>query len=554
MSAIRGFWDLLLKWKLQLLIISALFLGILWRVFLAETILFWGDELWAYFFATQKYNFWQHLLTPLDDRPPVFYLMIKMLAAVSNNQVWLRLPSLVAGAILTSWLTYFFWQRSKILATFMAVLSSSYYFFVVTAAQSRDYGILILPAWWLISMALVWLENLATGLEIKDLSWKKWLSWSIAILIGGSLNYVYLPFFGAVLASLLLIGSYYFAKTPAQRPLIKIWFFGLFASLIPAILMLIYYLITSEQLHYLVLTTSYIPDPKLNDGLNLLINWFGLGVNSQHAISSVVAPENLGVLIVGCVGLFFGWYLAWKHKIWRNFLIFGWLVLGFNLGVVFLASHFSSTSFFLIKFFSPASVVSFILICLAIYHIWLSLTKPLKLIMLVSLGVYFWFFYLNQLNQELKIFGNPAIDNLENKLFIQKIAEIYQPGDQIIFTPLNSDQIFWKYFFDNQKYVNSNFLVNSIRPSQLDFSSWPIGLDFVPGTNLIIGATGPDNDVPPSQIELDLEYPLYPSDLVYLNDLCLEPPEKIAGYFSGTIWSCRIKTNIKIFQSRYILD
>ncbi len=421
------------------IIIFLLAIATAWRLYFALKLNYWFDELWAYYFANYpRYSFRNHIIAPLDDRPPIHYLLLKLMSGVSTHSLWLRLPSVLAGIALLIGIIRYAWKKSIAWAVVAAILGVNFYMFVRMSTQARDYGLMIYIAWLQVSMVLAWLDEK----QAKSIfSWQFWCDvacWSLVSLLGLGLNYAYIPFFGSVVVSSVLVGIARCYRHRVQWKSLWLWAATVLLGSIPALLMIRYYLFVSNQMQYLIQTTNWINDPNVHDVIKLLITLFGLGVDANHDTNNFdLLVAQFGYLLFGLSVLSVGWLQAWKKPWLKSPLLFGTVTVFLNIAVVVIASMLSKdTSYFINRFFVPISVVCFLLLSISVWQLWeLLVTHHLRWIFLLFF-LLFTPLYLVQENARLRFFGDQEVFGRENELFVNRIKSLWKPGDQLIFLTL----------------------------------------------------------------------------------------------------------------------
>lgn len=147
---------------IQLALLAALALII--RIIATAHRGFWFDEAYSYLIANNK-DLFRALL--LDNNPPIYYLIINVLAKFTTSEFFLRLPSLAAG-LTTIFLTYFltkkfYEEKIALLAALLVTVSPQTVYF---SSEARPHAIAIFEV-----LALIYLFfNISKRKNVKPIS------------------------------------------------------------------------------------------------------------------------------------------------------------------------------------------------------------------------------------------------------------------------------------------------------------------------------------------------------------------------------------------------
>ncbi len=181
------------------LLITLLFLGFFLRLFLLLNHEFSFDERFSFFFA-QNSSFAEHFISPPDNRPPLYYSLVKMVSYISTSPNALRFPSLVFSILSLMILYKLFLLLNKQTALVALAIGTFHPILLTISWQARDYSLLGLLSLTSIYFAL---ELLRQSYQKKLIVVKTVIVLTILALLGLLTSYLYYPFLLAIFFSLI---------------------------------------------------------------------------------------------------------------------------------------------------------------------------------------------------------------------------------------------------------------------------------------------------------------------------------------------------------------
>lgn len=438
------------KNRRTILITLILCFGFLVRLYPAMTRVFWEDELATYAYATSPYPTVRQLIHPMDDRPPLFYLSVRLFTTFIYRDVYLRLP-IVVLSLVSCFIMYravsLLNKRAGWIILFLMCFSL---YRVEYSWQLRDYGFMSVFTSGAFYCLVVYLRTLLKNHRIQ---WNALYGMTTICFLGAMTNYVFLIFVICLLICVIVITSIWSYTRTKKIP----WsFMGKLALLqLPLVISATYYL--SYQLPYIKLANSWIPKASLYSYLLIQAVFLGFSnvfydlysTDTYYTYYSVAT----GVFIAALFGYFI--YTLEKNKRAISSIIrivfysgIGMYVLGV-IGVL-ITSTIIDTNLILIRTFLRIGTMLLVSYGLGLYIVVETIVKKtyvkrtIVLIGIIGIGL-FSRLYIEWYRPTIVEFLN----RVPRHYGLAKFDELYKPGDQVVFLPSYYNIIypvyFWKY-------------------------------------------------------------------------------------------------------------
>lgn len=537
---------LLINWKklarsLLFIGVGVFFLfGILFRVFLSEKLSFTYDEMWAFHFAHQEHSIWEHIVHPFDDRPPVHYILLKLQSSISQSILWLRFPSILCSAAVLLCAAMVTRKVSYRFAIAVILFGTMSYSSVRYATLARDYGFIVLAAWLQVHSIWKWIAPKTSSVK-ENLSWAQIVEWSLAAFFGVGLNYVYIPFLVSLITGLFvaMLGEYRLKQISVQVVFKRIGV--LLAATLPTVVMVGYYLIGYNQFSIIMSTTDWIRQPNLREVLDLLTIHFGLGTYVNW--SGLV----FGFAII-CVGI----YISWRDRLNRTFMVFSLITISSNISGLVIISLLGS-SFFLIRYFAPLSVVSLLFVSFIGWKLWELADRPIRIFMLAWFFIGYVPYMVLEMNNRLGFFGSLEKYGTEYTQLVQTIKKEWRPGDQLIFSPKSYGVLYRDFYFNSPLYASSAEIAAQIDPIDIFACEKRKKMVFSEGTKLVVAVVSQVAYTQPESILIsETTTNIYPDYVLSLDELCETEPINVLKVNQTGVWTCMLKHEIRLTQYCYL--
>lgn len=454
-----------IKFKPLVLLVALTFLiGIGLRSFLVWQQDFWEDELWSVHLARVIPDLRTQLMFPINDRPPLHFLIVRAFLMISDNYLWLRSLSLMSGIIMLIWLWKLFWKKSQFWSACVVLATCFSPFMIQFSWELPGYSLLMLVGTAMLALAIEWQDQiLKTGWqEFKfSFSWLvRWFFWSC---LGLLTNYAFLPFWV----------SFWFAVWVSQASFIKGFWSRAFKALMTQFLVILpilslcaYYLLAGQYIG-IEQTTAWIAKPNLTAVLILISGLLGqtnfLVSNFSNFISLNQLLDVYRGLGLGLFLIFFG--VIWLKKHQTNFSSIQFFILKItgitlilNIGLICFQSATLPASVFLPRYFVSLAVLSAVSIG-TLMSVWLEQIKEnqkiiwLWLVALVIIG-----FGIKDFLTQYGIYLEEPLLETPYRTMIKSLITSYRPGDQILFINQEHQTIFMSYYFNSDRYSQAGLL------------------------------------------------------------------------------------------------
>ncbi|MBW7944488.1 hypothetical protein H3C70_03750 [Patescibacteria group bacterium] len=420
---------------------------------------FWEDELFTISFASKPYPVLFHLLHPLDDRPPLFYLFTKALLIFTRDEFWLRLPSFLAS-LSCIWLGFvMFAKKSRSLALIVAALFTFSPFTIEYGWQLRDYGVLLPIS--LISMMVF--AQIAERLWQNPDSrpYRLLIIFALLSLIGCSLNYIYVCF----LLSFLFVGTIavWWMGNRTQKILrsaLYIWLFHL-----PVLTLSAQYIYQQRQM--MMSTTTWIPQVSLQgiEGLLSAIGGLTFSLDEVYQlVNTWLWKESLVFLVVNLIGAL--WLYSQRKKVsktWKFFTLVGIGTLMVNFLMIISISFSVDRSLFLPRTFLPAVITYCVAFGILMYSVFKALfRRPWLLVAAVLVGTTLWSasYWKSYFSRYPSLVFDQRIDRFQkNRPLVDLIKSHLLPTQHIVFLPDHFQQLFLTTYFPDHSMLSSRLAV-----------------------------------------------------------------------------------------------
>lgn len=455
------------NWSRYLLVLFMLIVGGS-RLYSAVSHELLEDELHTYFFAT-RYPVVSQLVSPSDDRPPGFYLLIKGLLSISDEMVFLRLMS-VAVSVVIAWLNYkLFEPFGSAYAKVGLVLGAFLPMFYFHSWQARDYVYLQLLA--TLGMVVVGRLLLVEAKSKQAVgSAIKLAGLGVVMSLGELMNYA----FGVFLVAFLGSGAIYFLvyeKRSLKYTIARLLPLG--AALLPVGIWVLMYL--KQQSGYVLGTTAWIPSVSVRAVANLFLIFFGASYDFPGMAEVKYQGQLIFVVGVGLLG--FSWLAVRKAGLKlreKRLVVFSLILIGVYFLSILGAGLVMKRSFFLPKMFVVLATPMLILQAVLIVNLIEKIVKKSKRALVYGLlGVCFAGVMSCQMVWVNKGYAYKWISTIPDA-----VDRVYNQGDQIVFVPhyrLNFFYYFWRkrniepdYFFLQEQLISLVFGHSQELPAHCD--------------------------------------------------------------------------------------
>ncbi len=417
--------------------------GILARFYPLLTRRFIGDELWTYRFATMYPSYWLHFISPIDDRPPLYYFFTHAQAALATHEAALRFPSGLAS-IAAFLIPYFFFRsKNRTAATAILLLLSFSLLLIDLSWIFRDYGLIMLATSCILVVAYRCLEQAAA----RRHPWNLYVLLGLLGLIGSMINYLLLPFLlSIVCASAVLAPGLGLKSRMKTGGMILL-------ALLPAFLACGGYLYF-QQVETIINTTHWIPWPTLPSVSLLIIQTAGISgfLGERIPDGRTVDYVIRSVAVIGLIGGMFMTVRMRKHSMLQSFSMMCFLVFVVNVMIIYILSLQLDRSLFLPRTFTPA-VITF-LFGLGIVSARFIETVITPSLQKSILGICAFLYFLSFATFYVRWYSQPDF----TQQMLTTVETVWKSGDQIFFFPVHDQFLYLPYFWRNRASSSYNDL------------------------------------------------------------------------------------------------
>ncbi len=449
--------------KLQVFLVGILLLGAILKLIPIVRYDFWLDEQFSFYFATHT-NFVQQFVAPVDNRPPLYYLFVKVLTSISTDKIFLRLPNLFFGAATSYVLFRFFVTKNQIVAWLLLFFSTFSLLLIENAWQLRDYSLLVLITTLLIILLQRIYFDLITHTE------KNWyfIAFLGVGLVGSLLSQIFFIEFIAGMLTLCL--GLFLNRQKLQNKKV-----GLLLGL--AIL------ITSSSLFYIFQQFSYtqqslawIGESQPAKYLRIVTNISGLTADFEDEVGislRALAISTAFMLIMLTLGGL--QIINSKDTELKKIYCFNLVWLLADLGLIWLAKVLLDQNIFVSRYFSTFLIHFLLVMSISLASLFKTLFKEKQKIwvglFLICYFSYFLFLYAKTYNP----FPTSLAEKTVEKGWVNVLRETYyrqdlpliktlnpliQPNTHIVFFPLNQAELLFGYYFsDEYHHADHKFLL-----------------------------------------------------------------------------------------------
>ncbi len=439
-----------------------LLLGLGLRLFPFFTKSFWEDEMYSYFFATQPKSFLEYFRAPPDDRPPLFYLIVKAVTFIGTQEKLLRLPGLIFSVLAL----YILYRAFKKIHTGAALtvlfLSACSLFQIDMTWELRDYVVQIFVSSVIIYLVVRFFQNLYTR---SALMYRYYVFLGIASTLGCLLNHIFIPFVIAVHGLLALFWIIFARKKRLFGSILFI------LAIVPPLLTSGYFL--HKQTSVMRDTVLWIPQATTLSYLSLPPSFLGFSKNfdvtyyeDQDLLYGAI-NQNIEIILVLYVLFIICFMNRKKETVQYNtvilFIVFGFLVSVLDVVGISIASRILGHELFVPRAFTPAQVI-FLASVGALVGLVLGQsgkTKYMKAISIVGAIVYmsvFWNIYFD-LYAVIKT-NTFKMDSRDEMMAVAR--KNYSYGDQVIIDPLYLRDSYLNYLWRKEKNKNYDILATAL--------------------------------------------------------------------------------------------
>ncbi len=437
--------------KTHMFLAVCFLLGLFLRLYPAFIKPFWEDELATFAFAKAPYSWLQQLIWPMDDRPPVFYLLVRLLTKITTNEFLLRLPFVLLASSISLIYYYGFKNISKHVAYIIFFLFTFSLVRVEYAWQLRDYSILGAVTAFSILLLLRYYDDLSNR-SVINFSLLQRLS--LLFLLGCLTNYIFVVF---CLSTLTYIVYFTYRKQFKNNVKKIIPFVSkIVLYQMPTVLLLGLYL--NRQFAIIKNTTEWIAKPNIASyfALNSILlgfdnNFYDLyQTTTKYIIHHVFINITLVAIFLFAIYIFsLKEYRRYKQLKEIFYMGLGIYISGFL--VMLLIENILHINIFLVRTFMRLGAFLLISFGIAIYTIMTYLVKRKYIYVSICaiLSLLFVIFAI-----EYNDWYEPNAKDLSTGIQLQpeltKLYEIYKPGDQIIYFPLHYQALYPLYYWRNK--------------------------------------------------------------------------------------------------------
>lgn len=439
-----------------LFFILMLMCGFLLRLYPLLTKSYIQDEMATLAFAQADYTILDHFLRPLDDRPWFYYLFIKGLYAIYPNTIFLRIISLCIG--LTSVIVVYIALKKinidiALLTVFLLLFSLSR---IDYSWQIRDMSLLLLATSFLLLFGISLLQYFR-----KAGTWKRKhiILLSLPIIIGCLTNYIFIVFSISYII-FLCISLFYFSR---RIRTILVFLFHITLSLLPLILLLVWYLFGQADTADILVSTRWIPKATVFTILSINSTLLGLTAYfdefyqpTPDAFNQVLAL-NIGIVLffVGTgIALFKKKFIA-TSPLLRIYFCGGICIHIFSFLLVLGISHILHTNLILHRTFIRSGTLMLLSFVIGIY-IWTKaiIRKKYQQLAIVRLAIVYLLLFIINFLSYYKIYDIHTLRFTAKGDIINAIERYYEQGDQIIFFPIHYQFLYIPFYYKNNPKYN----------------------------------------------------------------------------------------------------
>lgn len=416
--------------------------GIGFRLYPLITKSFWEDELWNYYFATNIHSFVNQIAVPVDDRPPLYFLFLRILTEINTSEFFLRLPSLISGIAAVLIIALAVRKYDKYLGIVVAFFLSFSIYFVNNSWQQRDYGILVLFIALIISRIIHLLSTLSSEMKVNT---KDMIVIALLFSISTLTNHLVIPFYLAVVLSLLGVMYIYYPKVKIRE------YFNVILMIVPSVIISAYYI--GIQFLRIKETTDWIPSPSLLSYLSLTTVFAGVSNNfSEHVeidLQLLRTSSFINIAIFISIFIFIYLFVSKKNNQQNNLLNLvplGISVYILNLIGITIASKIVESSLFVPRTFIASGLFFLVILSISIGYLVKSIARPESLT--IATSIIFLFFGATFFTQYTNLYGMDSDVNQLAKAsdnMMQNVEKIYSANDQILIVPEHYNLLYFPY-------------------------------------------------------------------------------------------------------------
>lgn len=425
----------------------------------------WEDELFSIAFAQRITNVPVHILHPNDDRPPLFYLVVKALLAISDDPHVLRLTGLIPSLLCIPLAYYMFHKRSKKVALFVSGWMAFAPYLIEYSWQLRDYGLLLPVALLSTWFALQWLER-----AIQNESTEKY-AWLLCAVngLGCGINYIYLLYVGSLLLSVTAIYVVANLRGISWRKFGQLLAVHALIAAVAA-----FYLL--QQHRVIQDTTTWIPW-MTTKGVEQMIATAG---GAAFAFDEVFVQTRLWVgylawFVVGVFVISVGIVTAVKRHLpqWiMHALWLGLLTMCINVLAVYVVSQFLDRSIFLPRTLLPAVVTLTVSLAVVTYVLWnQALNKWLMFLPAVvwCVGIVGFAYADMYTDRHPTLWGDWRVPNFQHQQQVVNFIENDVAENGVLFFPYHYQELYSSAYFSEVKDQQMELLKKSLNGEVSNF-------------------------------------------------------------------------------------
>ncbi|GEM_PF-968098 len=411
----------------------------------------WQDELFSISFASKEYSPLLHILHPLDDRPPLFYLFVKTQLLFSHDKIFLRLPSLLSSTAVIAIVYVMFRKKHPGIALTLTAMATLSPYLISFSWQVRDYGLMLS----ITALAIYILYQQLLQIEAKKkISWRAVSVYVFLTLIGCLLNYIYFVYSFILLFMLGVLGVWLFRK---KNLFFADYYRKLFLLHIPVFSLVFQYLLIQRQT--IEVTTAWIP----SFSWQALTGYIATIGGVSYAFETILKKDeftylfqSIAVVIVLIIGSVL--FIRQRKRYSQSLQLLVWLSFSVFIATttaMYVLGKLTHTSLFLTKTFVPVAV--FFLIGYGVVLTGLIKKVVTNSCLLLIVGSTLGAVLSYQVTTEYLynfplLLGDEQAENHQSYTDAMKVLlPLIDEGTQLVILPHGSQPLIMDYYFYDKK-------------------------------------------------------------------------------------------------------
>lgn len=501
----------------------------------------WQDELYSIHFASENYSPVLQLLNPVDDRPPLFYLLVRAQLFFSHDKILLRLPSLLSS-LLTSFIFFVMLRKRHPGVALTGSLFSAFSPFLIHYSwQLRDYGLMLSITATGIFVMYQQLQSIEHGQRVR---WRSLALFAATSLVGSLLNYIYFVY---SLILIGLIGVVGFVAFQQHRKVFLDYVSRLVLIHFPIFSLILQYLLIQRET--ITNTTSWIPPFSFFSLAGLMSTAFGLSyafdvvMPEQYVRLGVKSIISLLVLLIGMV-VFFHRRRRYKTS-FTVLMVLSFLTFGCTVIAMIILGSLTGTSLFLNRTFVPVTVFLILGMGVLVHEIFRTLAKKwLALFFVVSIlgSIYVHQNIDRYLTRYPMVIGDFTHENHQSYTDAAEVIREEMDADtQLIVIPYGLQPLVMDYYFHDKPDMDrlSVFLQTKVTNDDVPI---PHVRPHIPISKVILVTASVFFNQDRSDVFFTDDYIMQNKKIrQYLNEICYEKLREVRVTSQHVIESCRVR-------------